>query len=95
MLLCSATEGTAAVSADTRPEPVHTKASAHRTQSNCLKRLIVWFLCLSENLVVKVPRLYEQKRSGVLAVTALEMYVRRWVRWANGGLVISRAARLE
>jgi hypothetical protein len=45
------------------------------------------------NFIEKASRLYEQKRSAVLAVTALEMYVRRWLRWANGGLVIPRAAR--
>ena len=38
------------------------------------------------NFIEKASRLYEQKRSGVLAVTALEMYVRRWVRWAVSGL---------
>jgi hypothetical protein len=42
------------------------------------------------NFIEKASRLYEQKRSAVLAVTALEMYVRRWLRWANGGWVISR-----
>ena len=42
-------------------------------------------------MIKKASRLYEQKRSAVLAVTVLEMYVRRWVRWANGGLVIPRA----
>jgi hypothetical protein len=40
--------------------------------------------------IEKASRLYEQERSAILPVTALEMYVRRWVRWANGGSVIPR-----
>jgi hypothetical protein len=39
------------------------------------------------NLIEKASRLYEQKRSAVLAATALEMYVRHWVRWARCGIV--------
>jgi hypothetical protein len=35
------------------------------------------------NFIEKASRLYEQKRSAVLAATALEMYVRQWVRWAG------------
>jgi RNA-directed DNA polymerase len=38
------------------------------------------------NFIEKASRLYEQKRSAVLAATALEMYVRRWVRWAVSGI---------
>ena len=37
------------------------------------------------NFIEKASLLYEQKRSAVLAATALEMYVKRWVRWATGG----------
>jgi hypothetical protein len=37
--------------------------------------------------VEKASRLYEQKRSAVLAATALEMYVRRWLGWAEGGFL--------
>jgi RNA-directed DNA polymerase len=39
------------------------------------------------NFIEKASQLYEQKRGAVLAATALEMYVRRWVRWARSGLV--------
>ena len=46
------------------------------------------------NLIEKASRLYEQKRSAVLAATALEMYVRRWVRWARSGRV-ERTYHLE
>ena len=35
------------------------------------------------NFVEKASRLYEQDRSAVLAVTALEMYVSRWMRWTT------------
>ena len=35
------------------------------------------------NFIEKASQLYEQKRSAVLAATALEMYVRRWIRWAR------------
>jgi hypothetical protein len=38
------------------------------------------------NFIEKASRLYEQERNAVLAATALEMYVRRWVRWVRGGL---------
>jgi hypothetical protein len=37
------------------------------------------------NFIEKASRLYEQKRSAVLAATALEMYVRRWVQWTTSG----------
>jgi hypothetical protein len=37
------------------------------------------------NFIEKASQLYEQERSAVLAVTALEMYVRRWLRWAMCG----------
>src|SRR6202048_4366836 len=36
-------------------------------------------------------RLYEQKRSAISATTALELYVRRWVQWTTGGLMLPRA----
>jgi hypothetical protein len=35
------------------------------------------------NFIEKASQLYEQKRGAVLAATALEMYVRRRVRWAR------------
>jgi hypothetical protein len=38
------------------------------------------------NFIEKASRLYERKRSAVLAVSALEMYIRRWLRWARGGM---------
>lgn len=38
------------------------------------------------NFIDKASRLYEQKRKTVEAVCPLEMYVRRWHRWAAGGL---------
>jgi hypothetical protein len=37
------------------------------------------------NFIEKASQLYEQKRSAVLAATALEMYVRRWMRWTTSG----------
>jgi RNA-directed DNA polymerase len=43
------------------------------------------------NFIEKASRLYEQKRRAGSARAALEMYVRRWVRWANCGLVHSPA----
>ena len=39
-----------------------------------------------ENFIEKVSRLYEQKRGSVSAGSALEMYVRRWLCWAEGGI---------
>jgi hypothetical protein len=42
------------------------------------------------NFIEKASRLYEQKRRAGSARATLEMYARRWVRWANGGLVIPR-----
>jgi hypothetical protein len=39
------------------------------------------------NFTEKASQLYEQKRSAVLAVTALDLYVRRWVRWTTRGRV--------
>jgi hypothetical protein len=39
------------------------------------------------NFIEKASRLYEQKRSPALAATALEMYVRRWVRWTTSGRI--------
>src|ERR1700735_3888837 len=35
------------------------------------------------NFIEKASQLYEQKRSAVLAATALEMHVRLWIRWAR------------
>ena len=45
------------------------------------------------NFIEKASRLYEEKRSAVLAVCALEMYVRRWLRWSIGGMVIPQGRR--
>ena len=39
------------------------------------------------NFLEKASRLYEQERSAVLAAAALEMYVRRWLRWSRSGIV--------
>jgi RNA-directed DNA polymerase len=38
------------------------------------------------NFIEKASRLYEQERGAVSAAVALEMYVRRWLRWAGGGI---------
>ena len=35
---------------------------------------------------VKASRLCEQEGEAVSAATALEMYVRRWLRWAKRGM---------
>jgi hypothetical protein len=40
----------------------------------------------TSNFIEKASRLYEQERGAVLAVAALEMYVRRWLRWAQSGI---------
>ena len=42
------------------------------------------------NFIEKASRLYEQKRNAVSAATALEMYARRWLMWATGGIVCQR-----
>jgi hypothetical protein len=42
------------------------------------------------NFIEKASRLYEQKRRAVSAATALELYVRRWLMWATGGIVCQR-----
>jgi RNA-directed DNA polymerase len=39
------------------------------------------------NFIEKASRLYEQKRSAVLPDTALEMYVKQWVRWTTSGRI--------
>jgi RNA-directed DNA polymerase len=39
------------------------------------------------NFIEKASRLYEQKRSGVSAAAALEMYVRRWFQWTRSGAI--------
>ncbi len=39
-----------------------------------------------EKFIKRASRLYEQKRVGAGAPDALGMYVRRWMRWASGGL---------
>jgi len=44
------------------------------------------------NFITKASRLYEQKRSTVLADAALEMYVKRWARWAKSGLEAKMSA---
>jgi hypothetical protein len=38
------------------------------------------------NFIEKASRLYEQRRRAVSAVSPLEMYVRRWLGWAKGGM---------
>jgi len=44
------------------------------------------------NFIEKASRLYEQERRAVSAAASpFEMYVRRWVQWTNGGLMIPRA----
>ena len=45
------------------------------------------------NFIEKASQLYEQERSAVLAATALEMYVKRWARWATGGRLQVACAR--
>jgi len=40
------------------------------------------------NFIEKASRLYEQKRRSVSAVSPLEMYVRRWMRWALSGAIV-------
>jgi hypothetical protein len=48
------------------------------------------------NFIEKASRLYEQKCRAVSTAPALEMYVRRWVQWANGGMiVVVRVCRSE
>ena len=39
-----------------------------------------------ENFIEKASRLYEQKRRAGSAATPLEMYARRWCRWAVAAL---------
>jgi RNA-directed DNA polymerase len=39
------------------------------------------------NFIEKASRLYEQERRAAPAASPLEMYVRRWLRWAGSGLV--------
>jgi hypothetical protein len=43
------------------------------------------------NFIEKASRLYEQKCRAVSTAPALEMYVRRWVQWANGGMIVDGA----
>jgi hypothetical protein len=40
----------------------------------------------TSNFIEKASRLYEQKRRAGSSVSPLEMYVRRWLRWTNGGI---------
>lgn len=40
-----------------------------------------------ENFIEKSSQLYEQERRTPSDVSPLEMYVRRWVRWTQGGLL--------
>jgi RNA-directed DNA polymerase len=40
------------------------------------------------NFIENASRLYGQERNAGSAVAALEMYARRWFRWASGGLVM-------
>jgi hypothetical protein len=39
----------------------------------------------NDNFLEKASRLYEQECRAALPATALEMYVKRWVRWATSG----------
>ena len=43
-----------------------------------------------ENFIEKASRLYEQKRSAGSSATALEVYVRQWLRWSRAGLKSGR-----
>ncbi len=47
------------------------------------------------HFIEKASQLYEQKRSAVLTATALEMYVRRWVRWTTSGPPSRSAGQVE
>jgi len=38
------------------------------------------------HVIEKASRLYEQERRACRAAAALEMYVRRWFRWARNGM---------
>ena len=40
------------------------------------------------NFIEKASRLYEQERRTSSTVSPLEMYVGRWVRWANGAMFV-------
>src|SRR5437588_1237504 len=40
------------------------------------------------NFIEKASRLYEQKRRAVSAASPLEMYIRRWLKWAKAGVWI-------
>ncbi len=40
----------------------------------------------ARNFIEKASRLYEQERTGRSVANPLEMYVRRWLGWARGGL---------
>jgi len=39
------------------------------------------------NFIEKASRLYEQERRALSDASPLEMYVRRWLRWAKGGKI--------
>ena len=43
------------------------------------------------NFIEKASRLYEQERRAASATSPLEMYVRRWLRWAEGGKINKNA----
>ncbi|MBI1875496.1 MAG: hypothetical protein HYS05_16630 [Acidobacteria bacterium] len=45
------------------------------------------------NFIEKASRLYEQERRAGRAAAALEMYVRRWVRWSRSGMNNWRSGR--
>jgi RNA-directed DNA polymerase len=47
-----------------------------------------------DNFLEKASRLYEQECCAALAATALEMYVKRWARWATGSRLQVACARL-
>jgi hypothetical protein len=44
------------------------------------------------NFIETASRLYEQeRRAASAAASPFEMYVRRWVQWANGGMIVAGA----
>lgn len=48
-----------------------------------------------ENFLARAVRLYEQEREAPAGPSVLGLYVRRWVRWAKGGLGADKKTPLE
>ena len=46
-----------------------------------------------ENFIEKASLLYEQKRRAGSIASPLEMYVRRWIGWAEGGMANTETER--